>query len=162
HPDVAVARAVAAELDRLPLALEQASAYLEQTGEELAIYAHLLKTNPTNLLAEGRVANHPASVIAVWALSFQHVAEQSSAAADLLRLCAFLSTEAISLSLLEGAAEALPSESDLVAAIVNRLSLNRAIALLLDYSLLSRQDDRLTLHGLVQAVVRDFLSGADR
>jgi hypothetical protein len=35
-PDVAVARTVAVKLDRLPLALEQASTYLEQTGEQLA------------------------------------------------------------------------------------------------------------------------------
>src|SRR5262249_32329777 len=52
--DAAVARTLAANLDRLPLALEQASAYLEQTEEQLATYAELLQTNLVGLLADGR------------------------------------------------------------------------------------------------------------
>jgi hypothetical protein len=161
QPDAALAHSVASRLDRLPLALEQAGAYLEQTGEQLATYAELLQTNLARLLAEGRVANHPGSVVATWALSFQRVGERSAAAADLLRLCAFLSPAAIPLGLLEQAA-GVPAESELAAAIGDRVGLNRAISALLDYSLLSRQGDRLTLHGLVQAVVRDSLPDPDR
>jgi tetratricopeptide (TPR) repeat protein len=161
HPDVAMAREVAARLDCLPLALEQASAYLEQTGEELATYAELLETNLARLLDEGKVANHPGSVVTTWDLSLQRIEERSAASADLLRLCAFLSPEAIPLSLLEQAAGALPAESGLAAVIGDRVGLNQLISVLLDYSLLSREGDRLTLQRLVQVVVRDSLSEAD-
>jgi hypothetical protein len=162
QPDAAIARTVADRLACLPLALEQASAYLEETGEQLVRYAELLETNLAQLLAEGRAADHPGSVVATWALSFRRVEATWSASADLLRLCAFLSPEAIPLSLLEQAAGELPPESGLGAAIGDRVSLNRVISVLLDYSLVSRLGDRLTLHGLVQAVMRDSLSSPDR
>jgi tetratricopeptide (TPR) repeat protein len=162
NADAAVARTVANRLECLPLALEQASAYLEQTREALSMYAELLETNLAKLLAEGRVANHPESVVATWGLSFKRVQESSSGATDLLRLCAFLSAEAIPLTLLEQAFVGLPPEAALRTAIADRMSLNRTISVLLNYSLMSREDDRLTLHRLVQAVVRDSLTGPDR
>src|SRR5262249_14178047 len=84
HGGAAVAQTGAAKLDRLPLALEQASAYLEQHGEQLTGYAALLETNLAKLLGEGRVADHPASVVTTWNLSFQRVAERSPPAGDLL------------------------------------------------------------------------------
>src|SRR5262249_20313165 len=121
----------------------------------------LLETDAAKLLARGSVADHPVSVVATWGLSFQRIEDRSVASGDLLRLCAFLSPQAIPLSLLEHRADALPAESELVAAIGDRVSLNEAIAALLDYSLVSRLGDQLTLHGLVQAVVRDSLSDHD-
>jgi tetratricopeptide (TPR) repeat protein len=161
-PDAAVARAVADELERLPLALEQASAYLEKTREQLATYAELLETSQAEVLAEGKVANHPRSVVATWHLSFQRVEERSPASADLLRLCAFLSPEPIPLSLLlEQEPSVLPPESSLATLVGDRASLNQVISGLFDYSLASREGDQLRLHGLVQAVARDSLSSAD-
>lgn len=54
----------------MPLALEQAAAYLEQTDEELATYAELFETPPVKFLAEGKVTHHPRSVVATWARLF--------------------------------------------------------------------------------------------
>jgi hypothetical protein len=88
--------------------------------------------------------------------------EPVPAEVSLLRFCAFLSPEAIPLSLLQQSASALPPESEMVAAIEEGISLNRAVSALLDYSLTSRLGDRLTVHGPVQAVVRDSLSDAGR
>lgn len=87
--DVAIAQTVADKLGRLPLALAKASAYLEQTGEQLAKYAEMLDENPTALLAQGRAANYPRSVVATLSLSFERIEASSAVSADLLRLCAF-------------------------------------------------------------------------
>ena len=43
----------------------------------------------------GLVADHPASVATTWSLSFQRVEEKDPAAAELLRLCAYLAPDAI-------------------------------------------------------------------
>jgi hypothetical protein len=107
--DGAGAETVAEKLGRLPLALEQASAYVEQTGERLAHYAQLLDESPGQLLAEGKVGRYPLPVTRTWAVSFDRVEKTSPAAAELLRLCAFLAPDAIPLGLLEtGAAEFNP------------------------------------------------------
>jgi tetratricopeptide (TPR) repeat protein len=160
--DTAGAEAVAEKLGRLPLALEQASAYIVQTGERLARYAQLLDESPGQLLAEGRVGRYPLPVARTWAVSFDRVEKTSSAAAELLRLCAFLAPDAIPLDLLETGAAELNPKSQLRAAAVNRLKLNRILSVLLDYSLASRQDDMLGVHRLVQAVIRESLPAARR
>ncbi|MBA2396551.1 MAG: hypothetical protein H0V70_27825, partial [Ktedonobacteraceae bacterium] len=42
-----------------------------------------------------RVSDHPESVATTWSISFQNVDEKNPAAADLLRLCAYLFPDAI-------------------------------------------------------------------
>jgi len=156
------AETVAEKLGRLPLALEQASAYIEQTGERLTRYAQLLDESPGQLLAEGRVRSYPLPLARTWAVSFNRVEKTSRAAAELLRFCAFLAPDAIPLDLLEtGAAEFNP-RSQLRAAAANRLKLNRVLAVLLDYSLLGRQNDTLGVHPLVQVVIRESLPADQR
>ena len=81
--------------------------------------------------------------------------ERSAAAADLLRVCAFLHPDAIPEEIItEGAAELGPN---LHAVKHNPLIFNQAIGVLLSYSLLKRQPEEqlLSMHRLVQAVLKD-------
>ncbi len=57
--DRAAARELAAGLGGLPLALEQAAAYMQATGTTLARYLPVFRDRQADLLARGEVAGHP-------------------------------------------------------------------------------------------------------
>lgn len=155
----AQAAAIVAELDGLPLALDQAGAYIEETRCSFAAYQHLYRTRRKELLQRrGRFSvAHPESVAATWSLSFQRVEQESAAAADLLRLLAFLAPEAIPEDLLSEGSPELGMPLSEVAS--DALALNAAIELLLRYSLIRRNpaSGSLHIHRLVQAVLKDSL-----
>jgi hypothetical protein len=84
------AKALCRALDGLPLALDQAGAYIEETGCGLAGYLKLYRTRGDQLLAERGQAHpkdHPAAVATTWSLSFEKVEKASAAAAELLPSC---------------------------------------------------------------------------
>ena len=58
-PDRATARELAAELGGLPLALEQAAAYMQATGTTLARYLPLFRARQADLLARGEAVGAP-------------------------------------------------------------------------------------------------------
>ena len=159
--DEAAARALAAELGDLPLALEQAGAYIEETGETFTRYAELFRARRLELQREERPpAGYPDTVATTWLLSFQQAEQQAPAAAELLRLCAFLAPDDIPLSMLRDGAEHLPDA--LAAAVTDQLACNRTIATLRRYSLITKQDDSISIHRLVQLVTRDQLNEDER
>src|SRR6266566_2154712 len=91
------ALAIVQEMDGLPLALDQAGAYIEETGCGLAGYLTRYQQRRTALLKErgGYKSDHPEPVATTWSLSFAKVEQANPSAADLLRLCAFLAPDAI-------------------------------------------------------------------
>jgi tetratricopeptide (TPR) repeat protein len=155
---------VSQELGGLPLALDQAGAYLEATGTPLAAYQQIYQRHRTALLAQRRAqgADHPEPVASTWSLSFARVEETNPAAADLLRLCAYLAPDAIAEEILTQGAEHLGAVLGPVAA--DGFLLGQAIEALRAYSLIRRDPSLQTLsvHRLVQAVVRDALDAAGR
>jgi tetratricopeptide (TPR) repeat protein len=155
----AIALSISQELGGLPLALDQAGAYIEETQCSLVDYLSLYRTQRAELLKErgGLVLDHPEPVATTWSLSFAQVAKRSAGAADLLRVCAFLHPDAIPEEIItEGAAELGPNVQ---AVAENPLAFNQAIGVLLSYSLLKRQSEEhlLSMHRLVQAVILDEL-----
>lgn len=152
------------ELGGLPLALDQAGAYLEETGTDLESYWQLYQQHRVTLLRQrgGLVADHPAPVATTWALSFQRVEGRNPAAADLLRLCAFLAPDAIAEEIVTTGTSLLGPILAPVA--VDALRLNQAIETLRASSLV-RRDPRakaLSIHRLVQAVLQDELNEVER
>ena len=95
--DRAAAERIVEEMDGLPLALVQAGAYIVETACSLENYLDLYKTHHKELLARPSrlMLDYPETVATTWSLSFQQIEQQSPAAADLLRLCAFLAPDAI-------------------------------------------------------------------
>jgi tetratricopeptide (TPR) repeat protein len=155
--DPEAAGAVAEALGRLPLALEQAAAYLEVSGRDLASYAELLRTRLVELMGEGKPEDYPRPLASTWQLSFERLESEQPPAASLLRLCAFLGPDDIPIGLLQAGAGELPQE--LRAALTDGIQLDRTIAALRRYSLMERRGDWLRVHRLVQAVVRESLEG---
>jgi tetratricopeptide (TPR) repeat protein len=156
----ATALQITHELGGLPLALDQAGAYIEETLCSLADYLHLYRIHRADLLKErgGLVSDHPQPVATTWSLSFVQVQERSNTAADLLRVCAFLYPDAIPEEIFtDGAAELGPNVQ---AVAQNPLVLNQAIGVLLSYSLLKRQPEEhlLSMNRLVQAVLKDGMN----
>ncbi len=153
------ALAIVREMDGLPLALDQAAAYMEEAPYSAADYLRLYRRQRATLLQRrgGLVPDHPASVATTWRLAFTQVEQTNPAAADLLRLCAFLHAEAIPEELLTAGASKLGPA--LQAAVTDEVAFNEAIGALRDYSLVQREVSKhtLSLHRLVQAVLKDAM-----
>jgi len=157
--DERAADRVADALGDLPLALEQAAAYCEQTGTTLAAYADLLQQGyGRELWQEPRDLER--TVAAVWELSFAKVAADSPAAAALLKLCAFLAPDDIPLDALRAGAARLPEPLPAVAG--RPVAFDTAVGALLRYSLARRDGGMLSIHRLVQAVTRDRLAAEEQ
>jgi tetratricopeptide (TPR) repeat protein len=154
-----LARALTTELGGLPLALDQAGAYLEATGMPLDEYQRIYQTHRQTLLSERRslVTDHPAPVATTWSLSFERVEKKNPAAADLLRLCAYLAPDAIPETILTKGAKHLGDQ--LTPVVADAFLFAQAIEALRAYSLLTRdrRTKTLTVHRLVQAVTQDSL-----
>jgi tetratricopeptide (TPR) repeat protein len=144
-------------LDGLPLALDQAGAYIEETHCSLSHYLDLYKTSRKELLRRrGRFqVDHPDSVAITWSISLQKVDQESLAAADLLHLLAFLDPETIPEEIIIEGAEELGTVLEQVAN--DPLKVDSIIELLLRYSLIRRNSlsRSLSIHRLVQAVLKD-------
>src|SRR5581483_8466403 len=97
--DIEVARVITRLLGNLPLALDQAGAYILETMCGIAEYVVLFHTHRERLLqrriAESIPTDHPDSVTTTFELNFQQVQRRNPAAADLLYLCAYLAPDAI-------------------------------------------------------------------
>ena len=150
-----LARILTAEMDGLPLALDQAGAYIEEQMLSLEEYRELFQTEKAELLKQrGQLdPDHP-SVTVTFTLAFEKVASANETAADLVRACAFLSPDAIPEEIFSGGAEALGEPLSRLAD--SQLELTKAVAEAARFSLIRRnpQTKTLTIHRLVQEVLR--------
>ncbi|HZR44312.1 MAG TPA: tetratricopeptide repeat protein, partial [Ktedonobacteraceae bacterium] len=150
------------ELGGLPLALDQAGAYLEETGCGLDTYQHLYQQHRGVFLQErrSRLQDHPASVATTLTLSFQWVEQRNAAAAELLQLCAYLAPNVVPENILRKGAPHLGSLLKPLA--TDLFQFNQAIEVLRASSLLSRNPraSTLSVHRLVQVVLRDRMETA--
>jgi tetratricopeptide (TPR) repeat protein len=159
------ARQLYEELGGLPLALDQAGAFIEETQcglqEYLRLY-HLQRAEVLNLRGEAFFDDHPQPVTTTWSLSFAAVEQRQKAAADLLRVCAFLHPDAIPEELFGQAAVHLSPA--LAAFATNPLAFNTAFATVNAYSLLHRnsKEKMFSVHRLVQAVLQDTMTEQER
>jgi len=147
-------------LGNLPLALEQAGAYIEETRITLSNYLKRFQEQQKEVLERGKPVSYPATVTTTWEMSFKQVQEASDTGADLLNLCAFLAPDDIPKSLLVGGARHLPPS--LAPIVADDLEFDEAVAVLMRYSLITGSSDNLSIHRLVQAVTRDRLEEDDR
>jgi tetratricopeptide (TPR) repeat protein len=158
--EYAAALELVTTLGGLPLALDQAGAYIEETGCGLAGYLHRYEQQRVQLLDRRGISgrDHPQSVTTTFKLSHERVEREQGAAADLLRVCALLHAEAIPEELFEAGAIHLGPELAPLTADPSRF--DQTIAVLRTLSLLQRQPETRTLsiHRLVQAVLREHMS----
>ena len=119
----------------------------------------MYQTHRKKLLARRGIesSNYPLTVGTTWSLSFQKVEQANPAAAELLRLCAFLAPEAIPEELISDAVSrwSVPLRT----AAADPFLLDQMIATLHKFSLVKRSEETRTLsiHRLVQAVLIDTM-----
>jgi hypothetical protein len=152
----AAANTLATALGGLPLALEQAGAYVATTGTvTLASYAQLFATRALELLGRGQPLGYQRTVATTLSLALQRLRETAPAAVDLLTLASFLAPDDLPLPLLDRHAQELPEP--LASAASDALALADAVAALRRYSLVRAVADGLYVHRLLQTVVRAAL-----
>ncbi len=154
------AEGLSIDLGGLPLALDQAAAFIEEKPSSLEQYRKLFQSEHHELLKRrGKLApHHYDSVETTFSLAFKMVEEASPAAADLLRVCVFFEADEIPEEIFsEGASEL----GDNLSAIAdNPLHLEDIIGEACRYSLLQRNPDTQTVsvHRLVQTILKGMMN----
>jgi tetratricopeptide (TPR) repeat protein len=149
------ANRLADKLGDLPLALDQAGAMLAESGMPVEEYIALLDDKITQIMAEGRSAEYPRPVTAAWTLSVEKVRQQLPQAQELLRCCAFFGPDPIPRDVFRRGTQATGTRvSDLMA---DPILLARAIRELGRYALVTIGGRAISVHRLVQALLRDEL-----
>lgn len=163
--DRASAEILVGKLGGLPLALLQAGAYIDEhrcsVSEYLERYlsqGKILRNTPDTFWE-----NDATTVATTWSLSFRAIEKENSAAAELLRVCAFLAPDNIPEEILKKGAPVLGEALGAVAR--DNLKLSDAIGLLRRYSLVERNPPQtgsvngtLSMNGLVQDVLKDGMN----
>jgi tetratricopeptide (TPR) repeat protein len=152
------------ELGGLPLALDQAGAYIEETQCGLSSYLHLFRTHRSILLKQrgGVLRDHPDSVYTTFTLAVKAVIQRHSAAKDLLWVCALMHPDAIPEEIfLQGTGHL---GSTLGVTCTEMQDWNALLGTVSAYSLLKRQPRAQTfsIHRLMQAVLQEHISEQER
>ena len=164
----AAALKLADELGYLPLALEQAGAYILAKHARFQDYLASYGKQRLKLLQQASpvAGEYPESVLTTWKMNFSEVERASEAAADVLTLCAFLSPDHIPFELIvEGRQQLGPAITAALSDVdENPLLLNEMLAPLMLYSLVRVDSEQRTfsLHRLVQEVVQARLDESAR
>ncbi|MEV7895835.1 FxSxx-COOH system tetratricopeptide repeat protein [Streptomyces cyaneofuscatus] len=150
---------VATALGDLPLAVEQAAAWIAETATPIDTYLEQLARQAPQVLSLNQPVGYPEPVAATWNISIARLKERSPAAVRLLQLCAFFAPEPISANLLysKEMIEALkPYDSSLQ----EKLVLGRVIREIGRFALakVDQVSNSIQVHRLVQAVIKAQLS----
>lgn len=154
--DAKAARELAELLGDLPLALEQAAAYMTASGRSMGSYLPLFRGQMDKVLARREAQpdeeDYPASVLTTWQMAFERLEEECAGGAKLLKLLSFV------------AAEALPVGAIEQGKLFEReMELDEALAGLRKYSLVEMVgEEQMVVHRLVQAVTRARLGEEER
>ncbi len=156
---------LAKELGYLPLALEQAAAYIGQQGLgfSFADYLRLYGEATAELLAAGVLGSteYPDSVMTTWTTTLRKLDPAPQA---IIRLCAFLAPTPLPLSVLISGIEILLAESaDVARSAIASPShpeawVREQVGQLRKYSMVNGDGRSLLFHTLVQVVQRLYLA----
>jgi hypothetical protein len=136
------ASALAEELSCLPLALDQAGAYIAQQRIPIAEYLRLLREQPARLFDRIDEGGDPARTIArVWQVTLDIIEERNPLAVLLLRVMAYYAPDNIPRDVLTGP-------------FADPEAINEALGILASYSMITLTADAISIHRLVQAVLR--------
>ncbi len=144
---------IADELGRLPLALEQAAAYLDLSqmpGRRIPATAAQPRRRPVTRAGRSPAATTPSPPCGI--ISLERLNGENPAAVQLLAVCAYLAPEPIPLDLFTTHPDLLPEPLSTAAA--DQVAFTDTVTALADYSLAKRTPAGLQVHRLVQAALR--------
>src|ERR1022692_4474081 len=165
-PERRAAAQLGEELGYLPLALEHAAAYCEQSSLALADYLLLFRERRLELFSPEILGGDQETITTTWNLSFDRIRDNGKCpeAAGLFTLCAFFGPDRIPLEMIRAGADHL--SEPLSAAVRDDLKVHSALAALLHYSLVALEGSGkarvLSVHRLLQEVARERLAADER
>ncbi|MFH8608778.1 tetratricopeptide repeat protein [Streptomyces sp. NPDC018029] len=140
--DEVEARALAEELGHLPLALEQAGAFIAQTTITIADYRAMFREYTRNTTDAAPQGSDPTRTMArIWRITLDALHERDPRAVALLRVAAWYAPTSIPRYLFAPLAE-------------NLVDLAGLLSLLANYSMITLDSSTLGVHRLVQTVAR--------
>lgn len=146
-------------LGGLPLALDQAGAYIDEAGCSISDYLQHYEHQYRQLLNRRGVVgkDHPRSVAATLLLSYEQVARLNPVAMEVLRLCSFLHPDYIPEEIITAGISSLGV--DMPSASTASYQLDEVFVTLRSFSLVIRHAEThaFSLHHLVQVVIRDTM-----
>ncbi|MEU8095291.1 tetratricopeptide repeat-containing protein, partial [Streptomyces rubiginosohelvolus] len=133
---------LANELGHLPLGLQQAGAYLAQTCTSPYDYLGRLREDSVTLLATTPPGDpHQRTIARLWSVALTTLQDTDPNAVTLLRILAYLAPTPLPRVVLD---TTLPARQDV----------DQALGLLAAYSMITLTDTTVTVHRLLQAVLR--------
>ena len=179
-PDRGVAADLVQALDRVPLAISQAAAYIQERGQQTSISKYFAdfqasERKKTKLLAhdggdlrrDGAASN---AILITWQMSFNHIRETRRSAADLLSLMSFFDRQGIPERLLrygerednrlqeDGGEMEWDSDEDQSSQWSQREEFEKDVVTLRNFSFVSDTSGiSFKMHGLVQLATRRWL-----
>jgi len=159
-PEETHAVRIVQQLGYLPLAIEQAGAYVREVTADFSAFLEAYERNHKKLHTWVPKGNrqYPNSIATTWSMSFSQLQKYPT---KLLRLFAFLNPDGILIEFLASGAEAL--EDDWRHVICDQIQMAMALLELEKFSLIKwdRPNKSITIHRLVQMVVRDEMSNEE-
>jgi tetratricopeptide (TPR) repeat protein len=143
--DRALFERLAAELGYLPLALDQAAAFIQHTEIPPETYLDRLRRYPARMFAASAPdtgeSDRQRTIARIWQLSLEAITAEQPLAGEILRTLAWFAPD--------------PIPRDLAYQIHDDpLAIDDALALLRAYSMITLTSQAVTIHRLVQAVAR--------
>jgi tetratricopeptide (TPR) repeat protein len=163
--DAEQARRLAEELGGLPLALEQAAAYIAHHQMSLFGYLEDWQREREQVLNwyDLSVMQYPASVAVTWQKTFQQL---SPTAAAILRLTAYLAPDPIPSKMFEEGVAIVKEATGLLHQEIGEqpsaTSVKDGIAELSNYSMVNREAENFTVHRMVQDALRSSIPEESR
>jgi tetratricopeptide (TPR) repeat protein len=160
----AAAAELATELGNLPLALEQAAAYIAETNAAFTDYVSAFRRRRVTLLEKASELMPRDTVAETWAPNFEAAERASPAAAEALRVSAFLAPVAIPFSVFSMGARELGGAIAEAVPEADELAINVLLRPLTRYSLVRTDATSRSygVHRLVQEIVRGAIGEAER
>ena len=161
--DESVAAEIVGYLGRLPLAVDLAGGFLATNHTPPQRYLHMLRSagdSVTSLFDESERMRYRHTIATVWEPTRTDLERASPAAAQLLRLCAFLAPDPIPLDLFTAHPEVLPEP--LASAAADPAAFEQTVGQILRRSLARRDLNGITLHRLLAATIRRPMTADER
>jgi tetratricopeptide (TPR) repeat protein len=159
---------LAKELGYLPLALEQAAAFISARSARFQAYLATYRKRRLELLSASKplLGDYDESVATTWSMNFIEIEQTSAASSDLLRFSAFLDPDGIPLGLIWKSKQELGPRlgAELAGGEDDPLILDGLLEPLTRYSLIQRDTDHesYSIHRMVQEAIKSVMNERDR
>ncbi|MET8860468.1 tetratricopeptide repeat protein, partial [Streptomyces sp. NPDC004579] len=136
------ARLLADDLGHLPLALEQAGAFIAESRISVSAYRDLLRQHPAQTTSTAPASGNPQRTMArIWRITLDALHRTTPLAVDILRTAAWYAPNAIPRALLAGLTD-------------DPVSYAQALSQLAAYNMITLDADTLSVHRLIQTIAR--------